>query len=116
MTHNISSAELKLETIQEILDKDGKLALSAESVGLIEKCRDYLDHKLETNTGPLYGITTGFGSLHNKIISNNQLNQLQENLVMSHACGTGDIVREDIEDNAPAEDPRPESWEIRCTG
>ena len=63
---------------------------------LIQKCRDYLDHKLENNTSPIYGITTGFGSLHNKTISSNQLNKLQENLVMSHACGTGDVVKEEI--------------------
>jgi histidine ammonia-lyase len=41
-------------------------------------------------------ITTGFGSLHKKTISKDQLNKLQENLVMSHACGTGPVVREEI--------------------
>ena len=59
-------------------------------------CREYLDHKLENTTSPIYGITTGFGSLHKKTISKDQLNKLQENLVMSHACGTGAMVREDI--------------------
>jgi histidine ammonia-lyase len=96
MIHKISPGDLTLEAVREILDKGGKLSLSEESVALISKCRDYLDRKLESTTTPLYGITTGFGSLHNKIISNNQLNRLQENLVMSHACGTGDIVRKDL--------------------
>jgi histidine ammonia-lyase len=96
MIHKISPGDLTLEIVSEILDQNGKLSLSQESVALISKCRDYLDHKLESTTTPLYGITTGFGSLHNKIISNNQLNRLQENLVMSHACGTGDIVRKEI--------------------
>jgi histidine ammonia-lyase len=96
MNFKISTEELKLEKIWEILQKDTRLSLSDESVKLITLCRNYLDHKLETTTSPIYGITTGFGSLHKKTISKDQLNKLQENLVKSHACGTGPEVREDI--------------------
>jgi histidine ammonia-lyase len=96
MTHKISPADLSLEQILEIVQNNIKLSLSDESIKLIRQCRDYLDHKLQNNSSPIYGITTGFGSLHNKTISSDQLNKLQENLVMSHACGTGDIVREEI--------------------
>jgi histidine ammonia-lyase len=96
MIYNISPENLKIEKIAEILKKSLKLSLSEESKILIEHCRSYLDQKLECDTAPIYGITTGFGSLHNKIISKDQLNKLQENLVMSHACGTGPVVREEI--------------------
>jgi len=96
MNFKISPADLKLETISEILASNARLSLSEESVDLITLCRNYLDRKLENNTSPIYGITTGFGSLHNKTISKDQLNKLQENLVKSHACGIGYIVREDI--------------------
>ncbi len=96
MTYKISPDDLKLETLWEILKKNGKLSLSTESVELINRCRSYLDQKLENNTSPIYGITTGFGSLHKKTISHDQLNKLQENLVMSHACGTGPVVKEEI--------------------
>ncbi len=96
MNFKISPENLKLEKVGEILNKNIKLSLSKESVDLITHCRSYLDRKLENNTSPIYGITTGFGSLHNKTISPDQLNKLQENLVMSHACGTGPVVREDI--------------------
>lgn len=96
MVHEVSPAELTPETIKQVLAKGLKLSLSDDSATLIRKCREYLDKKLETTTTPIYGITTGFGSLHNKVISRDQLNQLQENLVMSHACGTGEVVREDI--------------------
>jgi histidine ammonia-lyase len=96
MKFKISPADLKLETISEILASNARLSLSEESVDLITLCRNYLDRKLENNTSPIYGITTGFGSLHNKTISKDQLNKLQENLVKSHACGIGSIVREDI--------------------
>jgi len=96
MHHIISPDNLDLETIEKIIKNDTKLSLSNESIALIKRCRDYLDHKLENNSSPIYGITTGFGSLQNRTISSNQLNKLQENLVMSHACGTGPPVREDI--------------------
>jgi histidine ammonia-lyase len=96
MNFKISPVELNIETINEIIDKEAHLSLSEESANLITICRDYLDLKLENNTSPIYGITTGFGSLHNKTISKDQLNKLQENLVKSHACGTGSVVREDI--------------------
>jgi histidine ammonia-lyase len=96
MDFKISPAALKPETIREILDNNSRLTLSGESVNLITQCRNYLDKKLENHTSPIYGITTGFGSLHNKTISKDQLNKLQENLVMSHACGTGPVVREEI--------------------
>lgn len=96
MNFKISPENLKLEKVGEILNKNIKLSLSKESVDLITHCRSYLDRKLENNTSPIYGITTGFGSLHNKTISPDQLNKLQENLVMSHACGTGAVVKDDI--------------------
>jgi histidine ammonia-lyase len=96
MNHKISPENLTIEKIGEILNKNIKLSLSKESTDLIVHCRKYLDNKLKNNTSPIYGITTGFGSLHNKTISSDQLNKLQENLVMSHACGTGPVVKEDI--------------------
>ena len=93
MTHIISSAHLSLERIKEIIDNHEQLALSKESVAAIEKCRKYLDSKMEDIDRPVYGITTGFGSLYNITIPAEDLSQLQYNLVVSHACGTGETVR-----------------------
>jgi histidine ammonia-lyase len=94
--HYISSEILTLETLQEIISHDKKLALSDESIEKIKKCRLYLDTKMATQETPIYGINTGFGSLCNVIISNDNLSKLQENLVKSHACGTGEEVPQDI--------------------
>lgn len=90
--HYISSDVLSLETINQILLENKLLALSEEAKVNIQKCRDYLDKKMQSQTDPIYGINTGFGSLCNVKISNENLSQLQENLVKSHACGTGDEV------------------------
>ena len=95
-THYISSDVLSLEKIQLIISHDLKLSLSEEAKINIEKCRIYLDKKMESNDAPIYGINTGFGSLCNVKISNDNLSKLQENLVKSHACGTGDEVPKEI--------------------
>lgn len=94
--HYISSDLLSLETINKILLENKSLALSEEAKVNIQKCRDYLDKKMQSQTDPIYGINTGFGSLCNVKISNENLSQLQENLVKSHACGTGDEVPNSI--------------------
>ncbi len=94
--HYISSAVLDLQIIQEILQNKMKLELSEESRVNIIKSRKYLDEKIKQSDVPVYGINTGFGSLCNVKISNDHLTQLQENLVMSHACGTGALVTKPI--------------------
>ena len=72
------------------------MKLSEESVRRIQACRDYLDNKMKTQKEPIYGVTTGFGSLCNISVGADELSQLQKNLVMSHACGTGDEVDREI--------------------
>ncbi len=83
---------MTFERIEEILTGNMKLELAPEVKERIQRCRDYLDRKIETQSEPLYGITTGFGSLCNKNISPDELSTLQENLVKSHACSVGDEV------------------------
>ncbi|MFT4851520.1 MAG: histidine ammonia-lyase, partial [Parvicella sp.] len=94
--HYISSEILDLQTIKHIRDAGQKLELSEEAVISIKKSRAYLVSKLTDNKTPIYGINTGFGSLCDVKISPEKLSQLQENLVLSHACGTGEKVAKPI--------------------
>lgn len=94
--HYIDASLLGFSTLQTVIDENHKLALSDESVHKINKARIYLDQKQNNQTDPIYGVNTGFGSLCNIKIDENKLTSLQENLVMSHACGTGDRVDESI--------------------
>ena len=96
MNHIISNERLTLERLKAIIDNNEKLVLSEASEGAIIKCREYLDRKMEDIDRPLYGITTGFGSLYNVTIPKDELSQLQYNLVVSHACGAGEPVRPEI--------------------
>ncbi|WP_299520859.1 histidine ammonia-lyase [Winogradskyella sp.] len=94
--HIISSDALDIVTIYNIFKEKKKLKLSEKSVEKIVACKTYLDAKLADNKKPMYGINTGFGSLYNVKISDDDLTKLQENLVMSHACGTGERVPESV--------------------
>lgn len=92
MKHFISAEHLSLERIGTIIDDNYTIELSAEARRRVERCREYLDQKTATQSEPIYGVTTGFGSLCNITVSAEQLSQLQYNLVVSHACGTGETV------------------------
>lgn len=90
--HLISNEKLTFKTVFNILKNGDKLALSEEAKQQIITCRDYLDKRIAKDDSPIYGINTGFGALYNKSISFEDLGQLQENLVMSHASGIGEEV------------------------
>ena len=96
MIHHISAEYLTVDRVREILENNIKIDLSEDAKKRIVRCREYLDNKMETQKEPIYGITTGFGSLCNISIDKDQLSQLQKNLVMSHACGTGERVPAEI--------------------
>lgn len=99
MTHKIFTIRPDIltpyEAYQAVID-GARLELSPESIALIDNCRKFLDKKMETCTEPIYGITTGFGSLCNISISTDDLSTLQRNLVMSHACGMGERLSTDV--------------------
>jgi len=94
--HSISSTHIDFNTIKNILSGNFSLELSATAKEKIATCRTYLDNRMKSQKEPIYGVNTGFGALYNKTISNQDLEQLQTNLVLSHACGTGDEVPAEI--------------------
>ena len=87
--HYISGEYLTLETIETVLVQKYTLALSEEAEQRIVRCYDYLQQKISSSDGSIYGINTGFGALCNRKIPPHDVEQLQRNLMMSHACGTG---------------------------
>ena len=95
-THYISAERLTIERVGEILEKKIPIALSEDAKNRIVRCREYLDNKMKSSDEPIYGVSTGFGSLCNISIGYDELGTLQKNLVMSHACGTGERVPSEI--------------------
>ena len=90
--HIINDEKLTFKKVFTIIKNNYRLKLSEKSRGNIERCRNYLDKRMEKSDEPIYGVNTGFGALYNKKISHEDLGHLQENLVMSHASGVGDEV------------------------
>src|ERR1043165_8194171 len=93
---NITNQPLSLEHLRSFLSAPHSIELSSESKKKIEANRNFLDKKLEEHGVRYYGINTGFGALCDVEISKHQLEELQENLVMSHACGMGDEVKPEV--------------------
>lgn len=81
-----------LDILSGILTDEYPIHLSKRSRDRIQHCRTFLEEKLKDPDHVIYGINTGFGALCDVKISGIELRELQENLVMSHACGTGDLV------------------------
>ena len=96
MIHYITAERLTIARVEEILTKGYRVELSDDAKQRINHCREYLDRKMEDTAHPVYGVTTGFGSLCNISIGKENLSQLQKNLMMSHACGTGQRVPAEI--------------------
>ncbi len=94
--HHISAAPLTIDRVEEIITRRIPLVLSDDARARIARCREYLDHKMTSQKEPIYGITTGFGSLCDISISSDQLSTLQRNLVMSHSCSVGERVPSEI--------------------
>ncbi len=90
--HYVSSDILNLPLLKELIEQHKTLELSEEATLNIKKSHTYLHNRIKDDDSPIYGINTGFGSLCNVKIPSENLTKLQENLVMSHACGTGEIV------------------------
>jgi len=94
--HKISTKFLSIDKVEKIIDRNQKIELSQEAIDAVQKCREYLDKKAASSKDPIYGVTTGFGSLCNRSISPEDLSTLQRNLVISHACGVGNEVPQEI--------------------
>lgn len=92
MTYTIDNNWITLEQVDAILTEHHTVVLGENARKAISDCRAYLDEKIKRHDKLIYGINTGFGSLCNTAIEEMDLEQLQRNLVLSHACGTGEEV------------------------
>ena len=90
----LSTQYLGLHEIAEFLNKP--LSIDDADREKVRRCRAYLDAKMQDDSRTYYGINTGFGALCHVRISKEDIEALQENLVLSHACGVGDEVPDAI--------------------
>ena len=96
MVFEINQKIHSLKDVKVLLQEGSRIVLGPQARKRIVDCREYLDNRMKTQKEPIYGITTGFGSLCNVSIDPEDLSQLQKNLVMSHACSIGEEVPQEI--------------------
>jgi histidine ammonia-lyase len=92
----IGQEALSISDLKKIIGQEKSISLSQKSKARIVKNRAYLEQKINQKDVRFYGINTGFGALCDVEINADELEQLQENLVMSHACGMGDELRPEV--------------------
>lgn len=90
--YTIGPNKISPEEVASIVSSEQQIQLSEQAKHNIVRCRAYLDNTIAASEVPIYGINTGFGSLCNVSIGNDDLSALQSNLIMSHACGLGEAV------------------------
>ncbi len=95
-TFHIGAGPLSVQQLKTLLSGKHQLELATEAQQRIQRCREYLERKLNDTNDLYYGINTGFGSLCDVAIDKTQIEQLQENLVLSHSCGIGALVPQPI--------------------
>lgn len=94
--HTIDNKWLPLGEFETLFTSGKKVELGETAVQAVKTCREFLDEKVANADQLIYGINTGFGSLCNTAISREDLSKLQRNLVISHACGAGEEVPEEV--------------------
>jgi len=99
MTYNylpLDKSTLTFQQVKNLLNYKQLISVTYAAHEAILKCREYLDKKINSSDALYYGINTGFGFLQNVKIEKEQLETLQKNLLLSHACGLGDEVPQEI--------------------
>ena len=98
MSHSffIDDSHTGFDDIKHIADNTVAIEVTATALQKIADCRNYLDKKIHSGNNLFYGINTGFGYLQNVKIDDHQLEELQSNLLKSHACGMGEEVPQKI--------------------
>ncbi len=94
-TLKIDGNSLTLDDVMAVAAGECRVALADEALPRMQASRDLVDAWVRDNK-VMYGITTGFGEFSNVNIGGDQLEQLQYNLIVSHAVGCGDPIPKHI--------------------
>ena len=92
----LDSSQTTFQQIKNLIEYRQLVSITFKAHEAILRCREYLDKKMETPDELIYGVNTGFGFLQNVRVEQSKLEELQKNLLMSHACGMGEEVPDEI--------------------
>ncbi|TAH63931.1 MAG: histidine ammonia-lyase [Gottschalkiaceae bacterium] len=86
---------LRIEDIVHVARNNYEVQLSTDAIDKVIKSRELVD-RLVNEEKVVYGITTGFGKFSDVVISKKEARTLQRNLIISHSCGVGEPLDEEI--------------------
>jgi histidine ammonia-lyase len=86
---------LTLAELRAVYEKPARIVLSAKSLARIDAAAAVIARVVDSGV-TVYGVNTGFGLLANTSVARCDLEALQRNLVLSHACGVGPLLPDDV--------------------
>jgi histidine ammonia-lyase len=92
----LDGEHLTLDDVVAVARAGRPVALSPQARQQVEECRAWVDQVVAQGDMVVYGLTTGFGSLHDVCVPMQYSEQLMYNLIVSHACGVGEPLPEDV--------------------
>lgn len=91
----VDGNSLTLEEFIAVTRDMVELEIKEDAVEKINRSRKLVDKYVEEER-VIYGLTTGFGKFSDVLISKDEAKELQKNLIISHSCGVGESLSEDI--------------------
>jgi len=95
MTMELTGHDLTLDAVERVAAGGEDVTLSGKAREAVRSSRRVIENILSRDE-VVYGINTGFGNFRNVVISPGDLEQLQVNLIRSHAAGVGESFPEDV--------------------
>ena len=87
----IDGENLTIEKVHTVARENASVRIGENAAERVNKCRGFIEELVESNTA-VYGVTTGIGEFARIRVSPEMGEQLQKNIVYSHAAGVGDVV------------------------
>lgn len=93
----LNGKKLDIRSINVLINEPKiELELEPEALGNASAGYFFLNKTIEKNNKVIYGINTGFGPMANYILGHNQIVDLQKNLILSHAVGLGEKIKDEF--------------------
>ncbi len=91
----INGKDLTIEEVVRVAREYEQVSLAPEAEIAIGRARAYVEKKVAEGA-VIYGLTTGFGKFQDTFVPPENARKLQRNLIVSHSCGMGDPLPEEV--------------------
>lgn len=95
MTIQLDGNHLTFEHIKEVVHNGQKVEITDAAWENVKKSREIVEN-IVAQGKVVYGVNTGFGKFSDTVIPRENVEELQLNLIRSHACGVGDSLSENV--------------------